>query len=74
VLDGNCAVGRGTGTDYPKIHIFKCLLERTDVITNKVLRRTNYVRSSIPHCTNTIKEIYFFYKGLKIINVDQNTL
>jgi len=37
VLDGNCAVGCGPGTDYPQIHIFHCMLERTDAITNEVL-------------------------------------
>jgi len=37
VLDGNFAVGCVHGTDYPYIHIFQCMLERTDVITNEVL-------------------------------------
>jgi hypothetical protein len=37
VLNGNFAVGCGPGTDYPYIHIFQCMLERTDVITNEVL-------------------------------------
>ena len=37
VLDGNFAVGCGPGTDYPQIHIFQRMLERTDAITNEVL-------------------------------------
>jgi hypothetical protein len=37
VLDGNCAVGCGPGTDYRSIHIFQCMPERTDAITNAVL-------------------------------------
>ena len=35
VLDGNCAVGCGAGTDYLYTHIFQCMLERTDAITNE---------------------------------------
>ena len=49
VLDGNFALGCGPGTDYPYIHIFQCMLERTDAITNRG-SRTNYFCSSIPHC------------------------
>jgi hypothetical protein len=43
VLDGNCAVGCGPGTDYPSIHIFQCMLERTDAITNEVLETITFV-------------------------------
>jgi len=43
VLDGNCAVGCGPGTDYPYIHIFQCMLERTDFITNEVLEPITFV-------------------------------
>jgi hypothetical protein len=43
VLDGNCAVGCGSGMDYPKIHIFQCMLERTDAITNVVLEPAMFV-------------------------------
>ena len=42
-LDGNFAVGCGPGTDYPFIHVFHCLLERTDVITNDVLEPITFV-------------------------------
>jgi hypothetical protein len=42
-LDGICAVGCGPGKDYPSIHIFQCMLERTDAITNVVLRTTTFV-------------------------------
>jgi len=35
--DGNFALGRGPGTDYPEIRIFQCMLERTNAITNEVL-------------------------------------
>jgi hypothetical protein len=43
VLDGNFALGRGHGTDYPQIHIFQCMLERTDAITNGVLEPITFV-------------------------------
>jgi hypothetical protein len=43
VLDGNCAVGCGPGTDYTYIHIFQCMLERTDAITNEVLEQITFV-------------------------------
>jgi hypothetical protein len=43
VFDGNFAVGCGPGTDYPYIHIFQCILERTDVITNEVLEPITFV-------------------------------
>jgi len=43
VLDGNFALGGGPGKDYPYIHIFRCTLERTDVITNEVLEPTTFV-------------------------------
>ena len=43
VLDGNCAVGCGPGTDYPYIHVLQCMLERTDAITNKVLEPITFV-------------------------------
>jgi hypothetical protein len=39
VLDGNCAVSCGSGTDYAYIHIFQRMLERTDAITNEVLEQ-----------------------------------
>ena len=44
VLDGNFAVGCGPGTDYPT-HIFQCMLERTDAITNEVLEPITFVLS-----------------------------
>jgi hypothetical protein len=37
VLNSNFALGCGPGKDYPSIHIFQCMLERIDVITNEVL-------------------------------------
>ena len=43
VLDGNFALGCGPGTDYPYIHIFQCMLERTDAITNEVLETITFV-------------------------------
>ena len=43
VLDGNFAVGCGPGTDFPKIHIFQCMLERTDAITNEVLETIMFI-------------------------------
>jgi len=43
LLDGNFALGCGPGTDYPSIHIFQCMLERTDAITNEVLEPITFV-------------------------------
>jgi len=43
VLDGNFAVGCGPGTDYSRVHIFQCMLERTDAITNEVLEPIKFV-------------------------------
>ena len=42
-LDGNLALGCGPGTDYAKIYIFQCMLERTDAITNEVLEPITFV-------------------------------
>jgi len=43
VLDGNCAVDCEPGTDYPYIHIFQCMLETTDAITNEVLEPITFL-------------------------------
>jgi len=43
VLDGNFALGCGPGTDYPQIHIFQGMLERTDAIKNEVLGPITFV-------------------------------
>jgi hypothetical protein len=48
VLDGNFALGCGPGTDYPYIHVHKCMLERTDVITKKVLEPITFVLAYPP--------------------------
>jgi len=37
------ALGCGPGTDYPYVHIFQCMLERTDAITNEVLEPVTFV-------------------------------
>jgi len=52
-LDGNFALGRGPGTDYPSIHIFQCMLERTDAITNDVLEPVKFVLAypTVGKCT-----------------------
>ena len=44
VVGGNFALGCGPATDYSYIvHIFRCMLERTDAITNKVLEPNAFV-------------------------------
>ena len=43
VLGGNFALDCGPGTDYPWIHIFQCMLERTDSISNEVLEPIMFV-------------------------------
>jgi hypothetical protein len=43
IFDGNSAAGCGPGTDYPYIHIFQSMLERTDAITNKVPEPITFV-------------------------------
>ena len=43
VLDGNFAVGCGSGTDYRYVHIYQCMLERTDAITKEVIEPIMFV-------------------------------
>ena len=43
VSDGNSALGCGPGTDYPSIHIFQCMLERTYAMMNEVLKPNTFV-------------------------------
>jgi len=43
VLDGNFAPGCRPGTDFPSIHIFQCMLKRTDAITNEALESITFV-------------------------------
>jgi len=43
VLDVNLALGHGPGTDYPSIHMFQCMLERTDAIMNEVLEPITFI-------------------------------
>ena len=43
VLDGNFALGCEPAMDYPSIHIFQCMLERTDAITNEVLEPITFL-------------------------------
>ena len=37
VLDGNCSVGCGPGTEYTGIHIFQYAIERRDPIMKDVV-------------------------------------
>jgi len=48
VLDGNFALGCGPG--FP-LHTYIALYARTNRCYKDRGSRTNYVRSSIPHCT-----------------------
>jgi hypothetical protein len=43
VLNGNFALSCGPGTHYPYIHVFQCMLERTDAKTNEVLEPIKFV-------------------------------
>jgi hypothetical protein len=43
VLDVNFALGCGPRADYPQIHIFQYMLERTYAITNEVLESVTFV-------------------------------
>jgi len=62
VLDGNFALGCGSGTDYSKTHIFQCILEQTDAIMNGVLEPITfvlaqppvYIMTILPHSTTNI--------------------
>jgi hypothetical protein len=58
VLDGNCAVGCGAGADYPKIHTFQCILERTDAITNKVLEPITFVLAFPTVCVYSVNTLW----------------
>ena len=42
IFDGILALGCGPGTDYPT-HIFQCMLERTDAVTNEVLEPITFI-------------------------------
>ena len=42
-LDLHFTLGCGPRTDYPWTHIFQCLLERTDSITNEFLEPVTFV-------------------------------
>jgi flavorubredoxin len=43
VMYGNFTLGSGSRTDDPKIHIFQCMLEQTDDVTNEVLEPITFV-------------------------------
>jgi len=43
LLVGNFVLGHGPGTDYTKVHIFQCVLEQTDTITNEVLEPITFI-------------------------------
>jgi len=43
VFDGNSALVCGPGKDYLSIHIFQCMLERTDAVMNEVLEPITFV-------------------------------
>ena len=60
VLDGNFAVGCGPETDYPS-HIFQCMLERTDAITNEVLAPITFVLAypAVPVINDPVRYILF---------------
>ena len=72
VLDGNFALGCGPSWNGLPLNTHISMYTKTNRYYNERGSRINYVRSSIPHCSNIIKAIYF-YKGLKMINVDRNT-
>ena len=62
-MEGNFAVGCGPGTDFPLTHIFQCMLERKDVITNEVLEPITFVLTYVTVSINTSQ-----YECLKNIN------
>ena len=61
VLDGNFALGCRPGTDYPKIHIFQCMPERTDAITNEVLEQITFVPAYPTILLNEMYNIFTVY-------------
>jgi hypothetical protein len=42
-MKGNFALGCGPVMDYPSIHIFQCMLERTDAIRKEALEQITFV-------------------------------
>ena len=58
MLDGNCAVGCGSGTDYPQNTYISTYI-RTNRCYNERCSRINYVRSIIPHCTHNFRRIAY---------------
>jgi len=71
VLDGNFALGCRPGTDYPKIHKFQCLLERTDGIMNEVLEPITFVLAYLTIHTHTHTHIciYIYISVTKVHEV-----
>jgi len=50
VLDGNFVLGYGSGTNYPETHIFQCMIERADAVTNEVLEPITFVLAVYIYC------------------------
>jgi hypothetical protein len=59
VLDDSFALGCGSETEYPLIHIFHCMLERTDGITKEVLEPVTFVLAyaAVRECINLAQSI-----------------
>ena len=70
MLDGNFSLGCGPGTDYPKIHIFDCRLDQTDVITNEVLEPITFVLAYLIYIYIYIY-IYTFHLFLTFLLLSQ---
>ena len=68
MLDGNFALGHGPGTDYPLIHIFICILERTDGIMKVVLETITFVLSSPLYFMHT-KSLLLSAQGQTCVNM-----
>jgi len=58
VLEGNFAVGCEPGSDYPLIHIFQCMLERTGAITNEVLEPITFILAYPTACPQVKYDYY----------------
>ena len=64
MLNGKFALGRVPGTDYPLIHIFQGILERTDTITKEDLEPTTFV---LAYPTLYVRVIKIIFLSLKLI-------
>jgi hypothetical protein len=72
VSDGNFALACWYGMDYHEIHIFQCMLERTDAITNEVLEQIMFILAyPTVEANNSPCSCYFLQSFHKLHNLQR---